>query len=424
MSPDPGVRSCTVAEALRSRIGAGQVPDFLVGSGALRYNAPSSLEGLHREGNLSSPTQIVVPFVSLGLHDLGLKAAVMGAVERVLEHGQYILGPEVGDFETRFATLCGCRYAVGVSDGTHALILALRALGIGPGDEVITPPNSFLASTSAVVLSGARPVFVDVGEDLNIDPDLIGAAVTPRTRAIIPVHLTGRPAAMEHIVSLASRSGLSIIEDAAQGVGATLNGRAVGTFGTFGCFSLHPLKNLAACGDAGMITTDSEDLAAGLRQARNHGLRDRDTCETWAFNARLDALQAAILSAKLDYLRQWTTAKRCLAARYREALADVVKVPDERPGELAVYQTFVVCAERRDDLQRHLAARGIESKVHYPIPLHLQPAAAGLGYKKGDFPVAERLAGEILSLPIYPGLSEGQQEAAIAGVRSFYEGRG
>lgn len=373
---------------------------------------------------MSTLTQTVVPFVSLGLHDPGLKASIMRAVEGVLAHGQYILGPEVGEFEPRFAALCGTRFALGVSDGTHALILALRVLGIGPGDEVITPPNSFLASTSAVVLSGARPVFVDVGEDLNIDPDLISAAVTPRTRAIIPVHLTGRPAAMERISSVAARLRLAIIEDAAQAVGASLNRKPVGSFGIFGCFSLHPLKNLAAGGDAGMITTDSEDLAVELRKARNHGLRDRDTCETWSFNARMDTIQAAILGAKFEHLQRWTTVKRGLAARYREALAGVVRVPDERPGEFAVYQTFVIRADRRDDLQRHLAGRGIESKVHYPIPLHLQPAAAELGYKTGDFPVTERLAGEILSLPIYPGLGEAQQEAVIAGVRSFYEGRG
>jgi dTDP-4-amino-4,6-dideoxygalactose transaminase len=366
---------------------------------------------------------ITVPFVALALQQRAIKAEILGAIERVLEHGQYIQGPEVEDFERKFAMLCGTPFAVGISDGTHALILSLRALGIGPGDEVITAPNSFLASAAAIALVGARPVFADVRDDLNIDPERMDAAVTPRTRAIMPVHLTGRPADMERIGATAERRGLAIVEDAAQAVGATLNGRPVGSFGAAGCFSLHPLKNLAACGDAGAVTTHDRKIADALRAARNHGLRSRDDCGAWSFNARLDTVQAAVLSVKLAYLERWTAAKRKLAARYSEALRRVVKVPEDRPGEHAVYQTFVIRAERRDALQRHLAARGVDSKVHYPTPLHLQEAAADLGYKKGDFPVAERLAGEILSLPIYPELTSAQQEAVVEGVRSFYGGR-
>ena len=348
----------------------------------------------------------------------------MAAIETVLDSGQYILGPEVDAFERGFAALCGAPAAVGVDNGTSALILALRTLGIGPGDEVLTTPNSFLASAAAVALVGARPVFVDVGDDLNMDPALIEPAVTPRTRAILPVHLTGRPAAMDTIADVARRRGLVIVEDAAQAVGATLDGRAVGTFGAAGCFSLHPLKNLAAVGDAGIVVTADEALAAALRRARNHGLRTRDHCEAWSVNARLDPLQAAVLNVKLAHLPRWTEAKRRIAARYSEALRDVVRVPAERPGEYAVYQTYVVRADRRDDLQRHLATRGVDSKVHYPVPLHLQESARDLGYGKGNFPVTERLATEILSLPIYPELTEAQQDAVVAGVRSFYTGRG
>ncbi|HET8576147.1 MAG TPA: DegT/DnrJ/EryC1/StrS family aminotransferase [Methylomirabilota bacterium] len=366
---------------------------------------------------------IAVPFVALDLQQRDLKTEILDAVERVLEHGQYILGPEVEEFERRFGELCGTPFAVGTSDGTHALVLSLRALGIGPGDEVITAPNSFLASAAAIALVGGQPVFADVRDDLNIDPERVADAVTSRTRAIIAVHLTGRPADMERIGAIAERHGLTVLEDAAQAVGARLNDRPVGSFGAAGCFSLHPLKNLAACGDAGIVTTPDRKLADSLRAARNHGLRGRDDCGAWSYNARLDTIQAAILNVKLGHLARWTAAKRRIAGRYREALRSVVGVPEERSGEYAVYQTFVIRADRRDELQRHLAARGVDSKVHYPTPLHLQEAAADLGYKRGDFPVAERLAGEILSLPIYPELTDSQQEAVIEGVRSFYGGR-
>ncbi len=365
-----------------------------------------------------------VPFVALAAQQRPLKVEIMAAVEAVLDSGQYILGREVEEFERRFAALCGAAAAVGLDNGTSALILVLRALGIGPGDEVITAPNSFLASAAAIALVGARPVFVDVRDDLNLDPALVEPAVTARTRAILPVHLTGRPAAMDAIGAIAARRGLLVVEDAAQAVGARLGGRPVGTFGAAGCFSLHPLKNLGALGDAGIVVTGDEALADTLRRSRNHGLRTRDHCDAWSVNARLDPLQAAILGVKLPYLEGWTAARRRLAARYAETLRDVVRVPEARPGEDAVYQTYVVRADRRDDLQRYLAARGVEAKVHYPVPLHLQDAARDLGYGKGDFPVTERLATEILSLPIYPELTEAQQDAVVAGVRSFYAGRG
>jgi dTDP-4-amino-4,6-dideoxygalactose transaminase len=367
-----------------------------------------------------STSSVRVPFVALQLQHRAVKAQLLAAVDRVFEHGQYVLGPEVEEFESRFASLCGVPFAVGMSDGTHALLLTLRALGIGAGDEVITAPNSFLASAASIALVGARPVFADVRDDLNLDPERVAAAVSPRTRAIMPVHLTGRPADMRRIGAIAERHGLHVVEDAAQAVGATFDGRAVGSLGAAGCFSLHPLKNLAACGDAGVVTTSDRKLADAMRVERNHGLRGRDDCGAWGYNARLDTLQAALLNEKLPYLGRWTAAKRQIAARYRDALGDAVAVPEDRPGEHAVYQTFVIRADRRDDLQRHLASLGVDSKVHYPTPLHLQEAAAELGYKRGDFPVTERLATEILSLPIYPELTEAQQEAVVDGVLSFY----
>jgi dTDP-4-amino-4,6-dideoxygalactose transaminase len=365
-------------------------------------------------------TSLQVPFVALDVQQRTLKPQLMAAFERVLDSGQYILGRDVADFEERFAALCGTSHAVGIASGTCALILGLRALGIGAGDEVITAPNSFLASAASVALVGARPVFVDVRHDLNIDPDRVEDGITPQTRAIIPVHLTGRPAAMDRIGAIAARRRLFVIEDAAQAVGARLDDRPVGSFGALGCFSLHPLKNLGACGDAGVVTTNDVTLADALRAGRNHGLRGRDACDAWSYNCRLDAIQAAILNVKLERLAEWNAAKRRVAARYRAELADVVGVPDERPGEHSVYQTFIIRAARRDDLQRHLAARGVDTRVHYPTPLHLQQAASDLGYKAGAFPVTEQLATEILSLPIYPELTDDQQSAVIAGVRSFY----
>lgn len=369
---------------------------------------------------MESSGTVQVPFVSLDRQQRELKSELSAAIDAVLDSGQYILGTEVERFERSFAALCETRFALGVSNGTSALILALRALGIGRGDEVITASNGFLASAAAIALCGARPVFADVRDDLNIDPAAVAAAITPRTRALMPVHLTGRPAAMDRLGALADRHGLVIVEDAAQAVGAGLHGRPVGGFGAIGCFSLHPLKNLAACGDAGVVTTSDPTLARALAADRNHGLRDRDSCERWGLNARLDALQAAILNVKLRRLSAWTATKLRLAARYREALRGLVGVPEDATGEASVYATFVIRAERRDDLQRDLAARGVDTKVHYPTPLHLQESARSLGYVKGDFPVTERLSGEILSLPIYPGLTEAQQEAVINGIRSFY----
>jgi len=363
-----------------------------------------------------------VPFVALDLQQRALKPELLDAIGRVIDSGQYILGGEVERFERAFAALAQTDFAVGVSNGTCALILALRALGIGPDDEVITAPNSFLASASAIALAGARPVFADVREDLNIDPDAVEAAISPRTRAIMPVHLTGRPAAMDRLGAIAERHGLAVVEDAAQAVGARLHGRGVGSFGAIGCFSLHPLKNLGALGDAGVMTTRDAALARRLLIDRNHGLRDRDAVDAWSYNARLDAIQAAILNVKLPHLEGWTRGKRRLARRYCEELRDVVRVPEDAPGEDCVWATFVIRAERRDDLQRHLASRGIQAFVHYPTPIHLQEAAHDLGYRKGDFPIAERLANEILSLPIYPGLTESQQEAVIMTIRSFYAG--
>ncbi|MCB2212055.1 DegT/DnrJ/EryC1/StrS family aminotransferase [bacterium] len=366
-------------------------------------------------------TMISVPYVDLGADPSSeLARELLASVQEILTSGQFILGAAVDEFERQFAEVCGVKHAIGVGNGTEAIILTLRGLGIGAGDEVITAANSFLASASAIVMAGATPVFADVRDDLNLDPAAVEAVITERTKAILPVHLTGRPAEMGALLEIAERHGLRVIEDAAQAVGAASNGLPVGSFGAAGCFSLHPLKNLAAAGDGGVITTNDDRLADWLRQARNHGLRDRNTCDFWSVNSRLDALQAAMLTVKLRCLDKWTVARRANAAYYRERLADVVTVPIEKPEEYSVYHTFVIQAERRDELQRFLAERRIGSAVHYPIPIHLQPAAMDLGYRLGSLPVTERLAGQILSLPVHPKLNEEQLAHVVRAIRDFY----
>jgi dTDP-4-amino-4,6-dideoxygalactose transaminase len=263
-------------------------------------------------------------------------------------------------------------------------------------------------------------VFVDVRDDYNLDPDLIEDAITPHTKAIIPVHLTGRPADMHPILEVAHRHDLYVIEDCAQAIGAHYHGQKVGSFGIAGCFSLHPLKTLNAAGDGGVITTDDPGLNNKLRKARNHGLRNRDECEFWSYNCRLDTIQAAMLLIKMDYLDQWTEARRANAAFYQEHLGSVVQIPEDKPHEYAVYHTFIVQAERRSELQAYLRAHRVDSKVHYPIPIHLQDAARGLGYGPGSFPVTERQARHILSLPVYPELTDDQLRRVVSSIKGFY----
>lgn len=363
-----------------------------------------------------------IPYVALAAQHRALRAEILGAVGAVLDTGAFILGEQVATLERRFAELCGTKHAVGVASGTDALVLALRALNVGPGDEVITAPNSFVATASAIVLCGARPVFVDVGADYNLDPSRLEAAVTPRTRAILPVHLTGRPADMDPILDIARRRGLHVVEDCAQAVLAAYRGRRVGSFGAAGCFSLHPLKTFNACGDGGILTTDDDELAVQWRVLRNIGLRTRDECVAWSGNSRLDTVQAAILLVKLPHIEAWTARRRENARRYRAALAGCpgVTVPQEHPGEEPVYHTFVIRAQRRDALKRWLAERGVETAIHYPVPIHLHPVAASLGYARGSFPETERQANEYLSLPVYPELSAADLDEVAARIQEFY----
>ena len=367
---------------------------------------------------------MVVPYVNLIGQHKALKAEILKAVEDVLDRADFIMGKAVVQFEEAFARYCSTQYAIGVNSGTDALFLSLKALDIGPGDEVITVPNSFIATVSAIVATGARPVLVDVEEDsFNIAPSLIEGAMTPQTKAIIPVHLTGRPANMKEIVKIAVHHGVHIIEDAAQAIGAAHRGQRVGTFGILGCFSLHPLKNLSACGDGGVIVTNSEKLYERINVLRKCGLKNRDESPEFGYNSRLDTMQATILNVKFQHIDAWNQKRRENAHYYRENLGDVVMVPQEHEDETAVYHTYVIRAQSRDELKAFLQMQGIETKIHYPIPIHLQEAAGGLGYKVGDFPVTERHTDEILSLPIYPELTAEQMDKVVRAIRNFYQSR-
>jgi dTDP-4-amino-4,6-dideoxygalactose transaminase len=366
-----------------------------------------------------------IPYVNIAAQHASIRGELLEAVGRVIDHGRFILGDEVEQFEQAFAARCGVRYAVAVNSGTDALILALRALGIGEGDEVVTPPNSFIASASAIRLAGARPVFADVGTDYNISPDAIRAAITPRTRAILPVHLTGRPCDMAAIMDIARAHELHVVEDCAQAVFAKYDDHAVGSFGSVGCFSLHPLKTLNACGDGGVLTTNDAQLSDRFRVLRNIGLRSRKDCVTWSGNSRLDTIQAALLLVKLRYVDAWTTRRRENAAHYQAKFSGVdgVIAPADGPLEYAVYHTFVVQAQQRDELRAFLTGRGIGTQIHYPTPIHLSTAARELGYATGSFPVTESQAKTIVSLPVYPELTRDDLDRVSDAVIEFCRSR-
>jgi len=343
---------------------------------------------------------------------------VQAAIERVLASGWYILGPEVVAFEREFAAACGAAHAIGVGTGTDAIALILRALGIGPGDEVITTPLSAAYTALSVLMAGARPVFADIDPvRLTIDPAAIAAAVTPRTRAILPVHLYGQPADMNAIAQIASHHALAVIEDCCQAHLATYGGRPVGTIGVAGAFSFYPTKNLAALGDGGAVITGDADLARRVTLLRNGGQTDRYHHELAGVNSRLDELQAAVLRARLPFLRGWTDERRALARSYRAQLAGTpVTVPPEvEAGH--VYHLFVVRSGGRDRLQRHLRERGIDTLVHYPVPITRQPALAASG--PADCPRADAACGELLSLPLRPGLSGNDLARVAAAVADF-----
>ncbi|HET7291900.1 MAG TPA: DegT/DnrJ/EryC1/StrS family aminotransferase [Vicinamibacteria bacterium] len=352
-----------------------------------------------------------------------LKAEIDPAIRRVVESGQFVGGPDCRAFEEEFAAHCGVRHAVGVANGTDALTLALRALGVGPGDDVVTVANTFIATGEAILLNGARPVFVDVDEaSFTLEPTLLERAITPRTKAILPVHLYGHPADMEPILAVARRSGIPVVEDAAQAHGARIGERRVGSFGAAGCFSFYPGKNLGAYGDAGVVVTDDGELAARVRQIANHGGGQSKYDNVVAgTNSRLDALQAAVLRVKLRHLDDWNRARRERAQDYASALGGVesVRLPRERPGFTSAWHLFSIRVPDRAGLSAHLGARGIATAQHYPKPIHLQPALAALGGCPGDLPVSERLCREVMQVPLFPELT-GEQVARVADeIRAF-----
>lgn len=362
-----------------------------------------------------------VPYINLGLQHQEDKEAILDKVSTVIDSGMFILGDEVKQFEESFAKLCGTNYAVGVANGTDSLILCLRALGIGKGDEVITAPNSYLASASSIELAGATAVFADVRSDFNIDPAEIEKKISSKTKAIIAVHLTGRPAAMDEINAIAKKHHLHVIEDAAQAVGASYKGKMVGNLGTFGSFSLHPLKNLAALGDAGIITTNDEKHYEWLMKARTHGMKSRDECEFWSMNSRIDALQAAILNVKFPRLAEWNNRRREIAKKYIHTIGHLVEVPLEHDYEKSVYHTFIIKTDKRDALQSFLSENGIDTKVHYPIAIHQQEAARNNLSAKESYPETDRQVKEILSLPVYPELTDEQVEYIIQMIFKFFK---
>jgi dTDP-4-amino-4,6-dideoxygalactose transaminase len=354
---------------------------------------------------------VAIPMLDLGAQYASIEDEIHAAIDEVLKTQHFILGPNVEALENEVAAYCGRRFAVGVASGTDALILAVRAAGIRPGDEVLVPSFSFIATADAVTLLGATPVFVDIQPDtFCLDPRNLAGKMTPKTRAIIPVHLYGQSADMEPVLAFAREHGLKVIEDNAQAIGATYRGKRTGSMGDFGCLSFFPSKNLGGYGDGGMILTDSEDAYRRLRSLRSHGSAKKYVSEEQGWNSRLDELQAAILRVKLRHLDKWCAARRAKAARYDGFLGKIsgVAVPHVARWGEHVFHQYTIRVQRRDHLAKSLAGEKIASTVYYPVPIHLQPIYKHLGYRPGDLPESERAASEVLSLPMYPELNEDQ----------------
>lgn len=379
-----------------------------------------------RSATVLSAQRATFPFLDLKAEFQDMRSEVMQAIERVLESQHFILGPEVDGLEQEIAILTDCKYAIGCASGSDALVLALMALEIGRGDEVITTPFSFFASAGSIARIGAKPVFADIdSRTFNISPRAVEKAITSRTRAIIPVHLFGLPADMNEIAEIATAHKLPIVEDAAQAIGARYEGHAVGSLGSIGCFSFFPSKNLGGAGDGGMLTTRDPVLAERLRVLRVHGAYKKYEHELLGINSRLDALQAAILRVKLRRLDAWAAARQANADRYRDLfreyrLQNVVEAPESPRRRTHVFNQFTVRVKERDELCAHLKHRGIPTEIYYPKALHLQRAFAYLGYKAGDFPQSEETSRAVLSIPIYPKLKEEQQRFVVAAIADFY----
>lgn len=363
-----------------------------------------------------------VPFLNLAAQYNALKNEILPAVEKVLAGAHYILGPNVTAFEQEMGAFTGTRFGIGVNSGSDALTLALRALEIGPGDEVITTPFTYIAPAESIHQMGARIVFADIDpQTFLIDPDDVARKMTPRTKAILPVHLFGQAAPINALNALAEARGVHLVEDCAQAIGATYNGQPVGGIGRLGCFSFYPTKNLGADGDGGMIVTNDEALAKRLKMLRVHGIERRYFHDLHGFNSRLDEIQAAILRVKLPHLNGWNARRAAIAKRFSEGLAGLpVQLPVTAPGNNHVFHVYAFLTDRRDELQQFLADRGVPTLIYYPRPLHLQTVYVDLGYREGDFPVAEGISKRILPMPMYPELTDEQVDYVVATVREFF----
>jgi dTDP-4-amino-4,6-dideoxygalactose transaminase len=368
-----------------------------------------------------------VPLLDLDAQYRPLRDALLAAITRVCDSQRFIMGPEIDALERELSAQLGVRHAIAVSSGTDAVLLALMTLDIEPGDEVVTTTYSFFATAAAVVRLGARPVLVDIDPvTFNIDAAQAAAAITPRTKAILPVHLFGQSADLDPIMSAAGRAGIPVIEDAAQAIGASYTSRPLGGIGALGCFSFFPSKNLGAFGDAGLLTTNDDRLAARARLLRTHGMKPKYFHHLVGGNFRMDALQAAVLRVKAPHLDEWTEGRRRNAARYRALFRDAgidaaIALPTELPDRRHIFNQFVICTPERDGLKRHLDELGIGNEIYYPVPFHLQPCFADLGYRRGAFPQAERAADQSLAIPIYGELTDAQQQSVVSAIAQFVQ---
>lgn len=367
-----------------------------------------------------------IPLLDLKAQYQTIKEEIKAAIDEVLESGNYIMGPTVKKFEESLAEYCGVKYAIGVANGTDALLLTLDALGIGPGDEVITTPFTFFASAEVISQVGATPVFVDIEPDTyNLDVTKLEAAITSKTKAIIPVHIFGQPTDMDEIMELANKYNVYVIEDACQAIGATYKGKKIGSIGTAGCFSFFPTKNLGGYGDGGIIVTNDEELARKVQILRVHGSYPKYYHSMIGYNSRLDALQAATLQIKLKYIDQWNQKRREKADFYNQSLKDLsIQLPFIKTGREAVYHLYIIQTEYRDELIQYLKENGISSGIYYPVPLHRQEVYAELDYTEGSLPESEKAALGTLALPLYPELTTEDQEYVISVVKDFFARKG
>ena len=363
-----------------------------------------------------------IPYLDLAAQLRPLRKELDAVIARTLDNCSFCLGPDVAQFEKDFAAFCGARHALGFNSGTSALHVAMRLLNVGPGDEVITTPYTFIATSWAISYCGAKPVYVDIDEaTFNLDPKLIEKAITAKTKAVLPVHLYGQPFDVAAVAAVCQKHHLPFVEDAAQAHGAKYQGKSIGTFGAVSCFSFYPAKNLGACGEGGALVTNDAALASRAKSLREHGSTVRYHHDEVGYNYRLEGIQGAVLGVKLKHLARWTRERQRVAARYAKLLADTpLQLPTVTAGNESAWHLYTVRSPRRDELKKHLDANGIGNAVHYPMPLHLQKVYANLGHQPGDFPVAEKASREVLSLPMFPELTDAQIQRVAAVVKDFF----